>query len=180
MRAALAPKTPRTDSTTETARLNVTTALLRIVAAVTAFISLGPDLSQDPRFLDVYADYASAVLEATTAATRVPLWARWAVAPWVGAVRRLARRRREAHEVLRGVVEGRRRRWVDGDGEKPDDLLQWTMDKADGFGVWEDSGVVRAHLGVVFAAVHTTTLSATNAWVLPPRRLRTACLVCAC
>ncbi|GME45485.1 Cytochrome P450 [Neofusicoccum parvum] len=163
VRAALAPKTPRTDSTTETARLNVTTALLRIVAAVTAFISLGPDLSQDPRFLDVYADYASAVLEATTAATRVPLWARWAVAPWVGAVRRLARRRREAHEVLRGVVEGRRRRWVDGDGEKPDDLLQWTMDKADGFGVWEDSGVVRAHLGVVFAAVHTTTLSATNA-----------------
>lgn len=64
------------------------------------------------------------------------------------------------------VIRERRRKAEEGGegvkGERPEDMLQWTMDAAGRFGLDAEWKVVRAYLGFVFAAIHSTTVVATN------------------
>ncbi|KAI3390374.1 hypothetical protein diail_9883, partial [Diaporthe ilicicola] len=54
---------------------------------------------------------------------------------------------------------------TDFDFQKPDDLLQWLLDDGqDKFGEKESQQLASIQLGLTFAAIHTTSLTATNAF----------------
>ncbi|OMP84253.1 Ent-kaurene oxidase, partial [Diplodia seriata] len=137
--------------------LNATSALLHIVAAATGAIGVGTPLCLDPTYLDASVQYAASVMRAMAAASRVPSWCRWLVAPWLKEVRELKGRIRGMEALVGGVMRARRE-----NGEEAEDLLQWTVDGAARFGLDAEWKVVRAYLGFVFAAVHSTTVVATN------------------
>lgn len=155
--------------------MNANTALLHIVAAATGAIGVGSPLCLDQQYLDVSVQYAASVMRAMAAASRVPSWCRRVVAPWLKEVRELdgfvrrvegfmgkvIRERREREEQKE--KEGREGEKEGGEKEeRPQDMLQWTMDAAGRFGLDAEWKVVRAYLGFVFAAIHSTTVVATN------------------
>ncbi|KAL1641927.1 hypothetical protein SLS58_005763 [Diplodia intermedia] len=146
-------------STSSWTPLNATSTLLHIVAAATGAIGVGTPLCLDPTYLDASVQYAASVMRAMAAASRVPSWCRWLVAPWLKEVRELKGRIREMEALVGGVMRARRE---SGGAEKAEDLLQWTVDGAARFGLDAEWKVVRAYLGFVFAAVHSTTVVATN------------------
>ncbi|KKY14227.1 putative cytochrome p450 [Diplodia seriata] len=145
-------------STSSWTPLNATSALLHIVAAATGAIGVGTPLCLDPTYLDASVQYAASVMRAMAAASRVPSWCRWLVAPWLKEVRELKGRIRGMEALVGGVMRARR----ENGEEKAEDLLQWTVDGAAKFGLDAEWKVVRAYLGFVFAAVHSTTVVATN------------------
>lgn len=103
-------------------------------------------------------------MRAMAAASRVPSWCRRIVAPWLKEVRELDGFVRRVEGFMGGVIRERRRKEKEGgEGEeRPQDMLQWTMDAAGRFGLDAEWKVVRAYLGFVFAAIHSTTVVATN------------------
>ncbi|KAK0609184.1 Cytochrome P450 monooxygenase atmQ [Lasiodiplodia hormozganensis] len=155
--------------------VNANTALLHIVAAATGAIGVGSPLCLDQQYLDVSVQYAANVMRAMAAASRVPVWCRRVVAPWLKEVRELDGFVRKVEGFMGKVIRERRARekeqkeggeGQEGEkgqkGEKPEDMLQWTMDAAGRFGLDAEWKVVRAYLGFVFAAIHSTTVVATN------------------
>lgn len=83
--------------------------------------------------------------------------------PKVKAVRE---RERAADAFLRPIVEKRKKAQAsDPDYQKPDDLLQWLLDDGqDKFGEKGDEELASIQLGLTFAAIHTTSLTTTNAF----------------
>ncbi|EKG14399.1 Cytochrome P450 [Macrophomina phaseolina MS6] len=142
--------------------VNIHHALLRIVASATGCIGIGAPLCRDDQYLAVTANYAGHVMAAGTAASRVPLWLRPVLAPRLPEVKKLDALLAEAEAFMRPVIEERKRGMAEG---KPaeGDLLQWMLetDRAR-FGLEDDRKVVTAYLGFVFAAIHSTTVVATN------------------
>lgn len=90
-------------------------------------------------------------------------WQRPFKAPSLPEVTRLAKREEEAKRILRPIVTARRKAEKEQPGyQKPDDLLQWLMD-ANKFSDKDDKELAKLQLSISFAAIHTTTLTATNA-----------------
>ncbi|OJD34129.1 ent-kaurene oxidase [Diplodia corticola] len=148
-------------STTTWSPLNATTPLLHIVAAATGAIGVGTPLCLDQTYLDASVQYASSVMRAMAAASRVPWWARWLVAPWLRECREVRVRERDVGALVGGLVRERRmKEGKKGDGEG--DMLGWFVESGARFGVDEEWKVVRAYLGFVFAAVHSTTVVVVN------------------
>ncbi|WZH47168.1 cytochrome P450 [Fusarium acuminatum] len=70
----------------------------------------------------------------------------------------------EAEAFLEPVVKSRTDAMADPSYEKPDDFLQWLIDGKDKFPDKNSQNLAKVQLGLTFAAVHTTTLTATNAF----------------
>ncbi|KAF4537208.1 Cytochrome P450 [Lasiodiplodia theobromae] len=164
-------------STSSWTPVNANAALLHIVAAATGAIGVGSPLCLDQQYLDVSVQYAASVMRAMAAASRVPSWCRRVVAPWLKEVRELDGFVRRVEGFMGKVIRERREREKEqkegGEGqegekkggekqERPEDMLQWTMDAAGRFGLDAEWKVVRAYMGFVFAAIHSTTVVATN------------------
>ncbi|GKT96318.1 cytochrome P450 [Colletotrichum tofieldiae] len=64
---------------------------------------------------------------------------------------------------LRPVVEARRKAAEGSNYQKPDDMLQWMMESQKKFGQKEDRELARYELAISAAAIHTTTVTITNA-----------------
>ena len=149
----------------EWTELNATNQLLQVVAQVSGRAFVGEELCRDPKYISTAINYTVDLMTAVRAVTLVPEWKRWWAAPRLPEVKRLRQYESDGIEMLRSVIDSRlNAAAADPEYTKPDDIMQWTLDR-----LLEQDGKVNAALAakyqliLTFAAIHTTTLTATNA-----------------
>ena len=147
--------------------INIHERLVRIVAIVSGRIFIGPELCRTEKYLDAAINYTIEVMAAVRAVQELRPWQRPFLARRLPQVKKLQQRIDEADEFLRPVVELRKKAALELSGQKPDDMLQWLIDGQDKFPDKNSQNLAKVQLGLSFAAIHTTTLTATNAFVDP-------------
>ncbi|OIW23840.1 cytochrome P450 [Coniochaeta ligniaria NRRL 30616] len=144
--------------------VNINSKLLRVVAIVSGRVFIGPELCHDEAYINAAVNYTIDVIQALQAVQRLTPWQRWLRGSSLPEVKNLDRHEEEATRFLRPIIAARRQAEKDQPGyQKPDDMLQWLMNERD-FGEREDRELAKLQLTVSFAAIHTTTLTATNAF----------------
>ncbi|KAK7743876.1 hypothetical protein SLS53_003897 [Cytospora paraplurivora] len=146
--------------------VNINNKLLRIVAKVSGRIFIGPELCRSEDYIDSAIKYTIEVMGAQKAVTMLKPWKRIFKAASLPEVKSLHQREKAAKDYLRPVIQQRKKaEKEDPDYQKPDDLLQWVLDAdLSQFGQQDDQEIASIQLGLIFAAIHTTTLTATNAF----------------
>ncbi|KAL2111172.1 hypothetical protein VUR80DRAFT_220 [Thermomyces stellatus] len=144
--------------------ININKKLLRIVAKVSGRIFIGPELCHAEEYIDASINYTIEVMNAVRDINSMN-WFRHLRAPYLASVKRLDQRVEQALNFLQPVVSGRLEAAKnDPEWEKPDDMLQWIMEARAKDGKVDVENIARLQLGLSFAAIHTTTLTATNAF----------------
>ncbi|KAF6833551.1 ent-kaurene oxidase [Colletotrichum plurivorum] len=182
VRASLTPALPRinalvADEVEESMRLelpqsgdwtevNINSKLLRIIAMASGRVFIGPELCRDERYLDASINYTVDLMTAVHIVAFLPGPLRPILAPFLPPVRKLHRRIAEAEAVFKPIVEARKKAQAarGDDYQEPDDMLQWMMHAQSKFGEMSDRALAQNQLGVSFAAIHTTSLTTTNAF----------------
>ncbi|KAM0338872.1 hypothetical protein ACHAPU_011154 [Fusarium lateritium] len=144
--------------------VNIHDSLLRIVGMVSGRVFIGPELCRSEQYLDAAINYTMEVMGAQRAVQRMRPWLRPFWARSQPEVKKLYQRIAEAEAFLEPVVKSRTDAMGDPSYEKPDDFLQWLIDGKDKFPDKNSQNLAKVQLGLTFAAVHTTTLTATNAF----------------
>lgn len=155
---SLGKEFPRCDDWTP---ININHKLLRIVAVVSGRVFVGEELSRSDEYLDAAINYTLELMGARRALDHMHPWKRPFLANRLPEIKKLDARLKQADKLLRPVVEARQRL---ADNEKPDDMLQWLMDGQDKFKHYTSEELAKVQLAITFAAIHTTTLTATNAF----------------
>ncbi|KZL63086.1 cytochrome p450 [Colletotrichum incanum] len=179
VRASLTPALPRlnagiSDEVVEAMRLelpqstdwneiNINAKLLRIIAMVSGRVFIGSDLCRDERYIDASINYTVDLMTAVHVIALVPSFLRPIVASWLPTTKKLYKRIAEAEAVFRPIVTARKEAAKKGDYQEPDDMLQWILNAQTKFGELSDRELAMAQLGISFAAIHTTTMTTTNA-----------------
>lgn len=118
-------------------------------------------MCRDDKYLSASIDFTNEVMEALGAVQAVKHWLRPFLASRLPAVQKLNHRRKTAQELLQPIIHERRdNNGTSDENSKHDDMLQWLMDTQPNA---SDAMLTEQQLGVSFAAIHTTTLTATNA-----------------
>lgn len=147
----------------EWAEVNINTKLLRIIAMVSGRVFIGSELCRDERYLDASINYTTDLMTAVHIISFVPSFLRPIVAGWLPPTRKLHQRIAEAEAVFRPIVEARKQASKNPDYQEPDDMLQWILNAQKKFGDLSDRELAMSQLGVSFAAIHTTSMTTTNA-----------------
>lgn len=149
---------PPCDDWTE---VNINERLVRIVAKVSGGIFVGPELSSDPEYLDAGSFYTVDLMNAVTALKKIRPWLKPFLASRAPEVIALRAREKQAERVLRPIVEERlKAKASDPNWQEPDDMLQWMINMSDG--KQSVATIATAQLGLIFAAIHTTSMTVTN------------------
>jgi len=143
--------------------VNIHQKLLRIVAMVSGRVFIGPELCRSEAYLDASINYTLDVMGAQRAVERMRPWLRPFLASRLPEVKNLDKRIEGAVKFISPVVEARKAIALDPTAEKPDDLLQWLVNAQSKFPDKNSQNLARVQLGLSFAAIHTTSLTATNA-----------------
>ncbi|ROW10379.1 hypothetical protein VMCG_02000 [Cytospora schulzeri] len=146
--------------------VNINNKLLRIVAKVSGRIFIGPELCRSEEYIEAAINYTLDVMGAQRAVSELKPWQRIFKAASLSAVKNLQQREATAMNFMRPIIEQRQRlEREDPDYQKPDDLLQWLLDDGQNkFGQQGGHELASIQLGLTFAAIHTTTMTATNAF----------------
>lgn len=147
--------------------INIHRKLLRIVAMVSGFVFVGPELSRTEPYIDAAVNYTTDVINAQRAVQKIRPWLRPLLTRGLPELESVDRRIREADAFMRPVIQHRKdatKRAIEknDESEKPDDMLQWLIDALPKYRDRNSQDLARVQLGLSFAAIHTTTLSATN------------------
>ncbi|SPO00184.1 related to cycloheximide-inducible protein CIP70 (cytochrome P450 family) [Cephalotrichum gorgonifer] len=147
--------------------ININKALLRIVGMVSGRIFIGPELCREEEYLDASINYTIDVMTAVREINTLR-WFRDLRAPYLPSVKKLKGRVKQALNFLQPVVQKRMAMARDDvKTDRPDDMLQWFMEGKLKKGAAKAEDVdyfARVQLGLSFAAIHTTTLTTTNAF----------------
>ncbi|KAJ9132428.1 Cytochrome P450 [Pleurostoma richardsiae] len=139
--------------------------LLRIVAMVSGRVFIGPEFCRSEKYLDAAINYTMEVMNAQRAVQRIRPWLRPFLAQKSPEIRQLYQRIDEADAFMRPLIKLRKDVMAhDLDVEKPDDMLQWLIDGQEKYTDANSQNLAKVQLGLSFAAIHTTTLTATNAF----------------
>lgn len=137
--------------------------LLRIVAIASGRILIGPELCRSEEYLDAAINYTVELMMAQAAVDALPPWQRPFKANRLPAVKQLNQRLKQADAFMGPVVEARLA--LNRANEKRDDMLQWLIDdQIKETGKLDIKRQARLQLAVSFVSIHTTTLTATNAF----------------
>jgi len=148
---------PPCDDWTE---VNINQTLVDIIARVSGRVFVGPELCQDPEYLECGSKYAVYLMQAVFAIQRLRAWTKPFLAPRLPEIRRLRDMEARAAQKLRPVVEQRiEAAKNDPNWEQPNDMLQWLMTRCEGTSV---ADIAKSQLTLIFAAIHTTSVAATN------------------
>ncbi|KAJ4286358.1 hypothetical protein N0V88_008064 [Collariella sp. IMI 366227] len=139
--------------------VNIRERLLRIVSLASGRIFVGPEISRTEEYLDATINYTVELMTARDAVDGMRPWLRPFLANRLPEIKKLDQRLVQADKLLQPIVAARAAMKV---GEKPNDMLQWIMDSQDKFHEFSTRELARMQLHVSFAAIHTTTLIATN------------------
>lgn len=135
--------------------------IVDIVAQVSGRVFIGAGLCEDPQYLDCATNYTLDLVNSVTAIKRLRPWLRPFMAPRLPEVRRLRQREKDLAAFLYPLIEQRREAAKNPDWEKPDDMTQWMLDRSAGDRISVEK-LATCQLGLIFAAIHTTSLTATN------------------
>lgn len=132
-----------------------------VVTKVSGRIFVGPELSSDPGYLEAASNYTYDLMNAVYKIKAINPWLRPLLAPRCKEVRQLREREQRAEEYFRPLVEERvNARETDPNWQAPDDMLQWMINRAPKNIILSE--IARSQLILTFAAIHTTTMTATN------------------
>ncbi|KAK1969994.1 cytochrome P450 [Colletotrichum sublineola] len=136
--------------------------LLRIITIVSGRIFVGSNLCRDEGYINTCIDYTKVLMAAVYAITMVPSFLRPFVAPWLPTTRALRKQFTKAEELLQPLLVAHRE--ASEKGEYQDDMIQWILDSQQRFGTFSDHRLAIAQLDLSFAAIHTTSITLTNAF----------------
>jgi cytochrome P450 len=159
---ALALELPSSAAWTE---VDIHHALLRVVAMVSGRVFIGAELCRNEKYLDSAINYTMDVMAAQRAVQSVRPWLRPFLANKLPQVKKLDERIKEAQEFLRPVIDSRKQAPADSSPDDYDDMLSWLLKEQPNFPDSKSQNIAKAQLGLSFAAIHTTALTATNAQV---------------
>ncbi|KAJ4994467.1 cytochrome P450 [Stagonosporopsis vannaccii] len=135
--------------------------IVDVVAQVSGRVFVGPDLCRDPKYLDCATNYTLDLIDSVTAIKKLRPWLRPFMAPRTPEIRRLRQREKSLADYLCPLIEKRREAAKDANWEKPDDMTQWMLDRGAGDNINVEQ-LAKCQLSLIFAAIHTTSLTATN------------------
>ncbi|KAJ4390066.1 hypothetical protein N0V93_007539 [Gnomoniopsis smithogilvyi] len=140
--------------------------LLRIVAKVSGRIFVGPELCRTEEYIDMAINYANQVMNAVIAITDLKESERKAKATSLPEVKELRAREQRGYDFVKPLIEARKKAMKeDPDYQRPDDIMQWVLDDGQKkYGQQSDQELTEIQMGLTFAAIHTTTMSTTNAF----------------
>lgn len=136
--------------------------LVNVVAKVSGRVFVGPELCRDQGYLDAGINYTMELMNAQCAVKNMRPWIRPFLAPRLPEVLLLRKREKQATEFLRPVVQARRDAEKNPDYQKPDDMLQWLLNRSVDYKIDSTAHLAKLQLGITFAAIHTTSVTATN------------------
>lgn len=144
--------------------INIHDKLCRIVGMVSGRLFIGPEACRSEEYLEAAINYTMDVMSAQRAVSSMRPWSRPFFAHRLPEVQKLNKRIKEADAFLRPLVERRREMYNDKTTSEdvPEDFLQWLLESGD-----STSNFAKVQLGLTFAAIHTTVLTSTNAYVYP-------------
>nr|QEG13904.1 steroid 14alpha-hydroxylase [Curvularia lunata]QEG13905.1 steroid 14alpha-hydroxylase [Curvularia lunata]UXP88658.1 steroid 14alpha-hydroxylase [Curvularia lunata] len=149
---------PPCDDWTE---VNINEKLLRIVAKVSGTIFVGPELASDSDYLDAACFYTVDLMNAVTAMKKIRPWLKPFLASRTPEIIALRAREKHTERVLIPIVEQRiAAKANDPNWQEPDDFLQWMLDMREGTESIQE--LAKTQLSLIFAAIHTTTMTVTN------------------
>ncbi|ETS73381.1 hypothetical protein PFICI_14986 [Pestalotiopsis fici W106-1] len=140
--------------------LNIHHKLLRIVGMVSGRIFIGPELGRKEEYLDAAINYTIEAMEVQRAVQSMRPWLRPFLANRLPAAKKLDQRIKAAEDFMMPVVK--KRMELANSPDKPDDMLQWLISSLGKFPDRASQNLARVQLGISFAAIHTTVLTATN------------------
>lgn len=144
----------------EWTRTPVYQKLLRIVAIVSGHIFLGPELCRREEYLYASINYT---VDVFVAVRKLKAW-HYLLRPigrfFVPELKKITEHRERARAFLLPIIRERKAAMEKG-AEVPDDMLQWMINKAGGFNT-SDEELADTQLTLSLAAIHTTTMTATD------------------
>lgn len=123
---AYAAEFPPCDEWTE---VNIYSKLLRIIARVSGQVFVGSTLCRDDEYLECAVNYTLDLIRAQDAIQKVRPILRPFLAPRLPEVERVKRRSKETRDFIRPTVEARLAAEKKEGYQKPDDMLQWFMNR---------------------------------------------------
>ncbi|KAL4875194.1 cytochrome P450 [Aspergillus karnatakaensis] len=160
---ALAHEMPRDVTADRWTTVSIYAIILRIVTRVSARIFVGLPTCRDEEWLNLSIHFTEDVFITMAILRRFPSWMRPVIAPLLPRYWAVRRGLATAKRIIGPLVHKRRVHQAANPGsEKPVDLLQWMMDKAnasDG----RPGKLAHRQLILTLAAIHTTTASAAQA-----------------
>lgn len=156
---AMRNELPRSSEWTE---VKIMGKLMRIIAMASGRVFVGPELCRNEDYIDSAINYTVDLLKAIQKVSTIPPWIRPFLAPRRPEVRKVQRRITEAVDFLKPIVQVRREASKDPEYQKPDDMLQWMIDEQEKSGDKDNNNLARYQLAISFAAIHTTSMTATN------------------
>jgi cytochrome P450 len=137
--------------------------LMDIIAKVSGRIFVGPDLCQDPEYLECGSQYTLVLFESVRAIKSVRPWLRPFLVSRLPEMKKLRDMEKRAARYLEPIVRERlEAQKNDPNWQKPDDMMQWFLDRGVESGVVRVEYLAKLQLALIFAAIHTTTTTATN------------------
>lgn len=136
--------------------------LCRMIAIVSGNIFVGPDLCRHETYLDTALNFTA---DTTAATHQVKAWPRWfrscAVALGFCPAIQKARAHRERMKTFLGPLVIERQQLLKEGRTVPDDMFQWVIEKSFKHGITNIEHITSMQLLLTFAAIHTTSSTAT-------------------
>ncbi|KAF1815691.1 cytochrome P450 [Eremomyces bilateralis CBS 781.70] len=151
---------PATDSWTAH---NIYDKLLRIVAISAGSAFLGPESCHSEEWIQSAVGYTIDVVTGAVILKLFPSFLRPLAAKFVPAIKRVDRHRAGISRMMVPIIRERKEKANTPGYEKPDDMLQWMLDKAPEYGIENDEEMAYVQLGVGLVSIHSTTSTATQA-----------------
>jgi hypothetical protein len=148
---------------TEWKEVDIHHILLRVVAMGSGRVFIGPELCRTKEYLESAISYTTEVMEAQRAVQQLHSWQKPFLASTLPQVKQLQERIKMAQRFIQPVLHQRQEAASDPFHEKPDDMLEWLRDNQAMFPDSNSQNLAKVQLLLSFAAIHTTTLTATNA-----------------
>ncbi|KAI8934908.1 hypothetical protein NX059_008578 [Plenodomus lindquistii] len=141
--------------------VKINKTLMDIITKVSGRMFVGPELSEDPSYLEAASNYTVDLVKAVSKLKKMRPWLRPFLAPRTPEIRVLRERELEAQGYFKPLIEERTKaKKEDPNWQPPDDMLQSMLNQMTG--KLSLAMIARAQLGLTFAAIHTTTLTSTN------------------
>ncbi|KAF1962957.1 cytochrome P450 [Byssothecium circinans] len=145
--------------------VNIYMTMCNMVAKISGRVFVGPDLCRDKVYVETAIQYTLDIVDVLHSVKLIKPWLRPFLVPRLPEVKRLRKREQTAEELLNPIVQERMEAARnDPNYQHPDDMLSWILNRSEDFGYHSSKEIAKMQLGLTFAAIHTTTSTATNAF----------------
>jgi cytochrome P450 len=142
--------------------VNVNKVLVRIIAIVSGYIFLGPELCRNEEYMQLSIGYTVDAFTCVFILRSLPVFMRPIAVWFIPHYWRIGKYRRRVRKFFLPIIRARREAMTKPGYEAPDDLLQWTINKASKFDeIKSDNDIAQMQLRLSLAAIHTTSTTGT-------------------